>query len=452
MESEAVIMWERASAGARDALSLLAWSDTGWRWSSLAEALDWSETERIRVQGEIRRLGLSRGDYERGELQERIPDWLVHAALRRSSANHFGGERIEAIAARLEGSGDLHRGDLALARDLFARGIFLPGYLGDALGSRLAEGRYEDVLGFWKEFKDRPEARKPEFLFVWEAGRRAAHRLGRFPEEVEILRRLLGSESPPEVEIDRRRMLADALFAVGDWQGAVAECEALSASAEATERERVRAELQKAEFLWEVGRFPEATGAYETCRHGPESDEPLLLKYLVGRARLAAQVGDIKAMATFLEEAERRLGPETLESDPYYFYARAGLEFQRGNPEAAAPFTHRAVALAEKASRWQDSVRFSTRASVVAYDNGKILEAHRGTTQALSTALATKSDRTAAMVMLFLGFYEVQLGRFGAAHRRMEFVLKEAERLEDRGLASSSVAACHFLASNAGTT
>jgi tetratricopeptide (TPR) repeat protein len=139
-----------------------------------------------------------------------------------------------------------------------------------------------------------------------------------------------------------------------------------------------------------------------------------------------------------------------LDSDPYYFYARAGLEFQRGKPEAAAPFTHRAVALAEEASRWQDFVRFSTRASVVAYDNGKILDAHRGTTQALSTALAMKSDRTAAMVMLFLGFYEVQLGRFGAAHRRMEFVLREAQRLEDRGLEFECWRLGHFLASYAG--
>jgi tetratricopeptide (TPR) repeat protein len=450
VESEAALMWEDASPEARQALALLAWSDTGWRWSSLAEALGWGPEERARVQAEIGRLNLTRGDYERGVLQETIPDWLVHAALRRSSASHFDRGQLDAIVNRLERSADLHGGDLGLARIILTRGPLMRRYLEHAIESRLAEGRYEDVLGFWREFKERSDAREPGIAFVWEGGRRAAQRLGRFPEEVEILRHLLSLPGTPQVEIERRKMLADALFAVGDWQGAVAECEALAVLPEAPERDRVWAALQKAEFLWQVGEFDKATSAYEAYREKPGTDEALVLKFLVGRARLAAQVGDIKGMGAYLEEAESRLDSATLMNDPYYAHARAGLEFQKGMPETAAPFTRRAVMLAEQEARWQDFVRFLTRASVVAYDNGKILEAHRGTTQALSTALAMKSDRTAAMVMLFLGFYEVQLGRFGAAHRRMEFVLGEAGRLEDRGLESEGWRLAHFLASYAG--
>jgi len=52
--------------------------------------------------------------------------------------------------------------------------------------------------------------------------------------------------------------------------------------------------------------------------------------------------------------------------------------------------------------------------------------------------------------MLFLGFYEVQLGQFGPARRRAESVLRESKRLNDQGLKYQAFRLAHFLASYSG--
>ncbi len=421
--------WSRATEPVRDALSVLSMSDAGWRWTSLRRVFGWSEGITAATQRDLERLHLTVRDYTRGQAQEAMTDWLVRAAVREPGRKHFQGDRLARLTEALEGDADLHRGDLGLVVAALDQGLLPALYLERSLPAALRRGQYEAVLALWKRLQEPPWDGIPERL--WGAALRSAQRLGRFADEVAILRHGLSRPVTVAEEVTHRRQLAAALFALGDWAGAVGECEAIEGLPGVPEVERVRAVLQRAEFLWQAGRFDEADAVYAEVEPSLGADPGLLLQFHVGRARLAGQRGDTAAMGENLRWAEKQVSSQIRDQDLLYLNASVGYAIEVGRQHDAVGIATRALELAERDGRWKEFVMLAARASAVTYELGSAVEAHRDASRALATAVALRSRKMIAMTSLFLGFYEVRLGQIGTALRRAKQAIELAKSLQD---------------------
>jgi tetratricopeptide (TPR) repeat protein len=146
----------------------------------------------------------------------------------------------------------------------------------------------------------------------------AAQRAGKYEEEVRILRRLLRT-SVGAAAIEERKMLAQALGHLGDWQGALEQCSWILSDGQAMSAARTWAALQRAETLWQAGRFADADEAYEAIeptyrRHG----SGVARFAVVARASQYGQRGDMAGVKRYLDLAEAKVGPEQCRQDPMY--------------------------------------------------------------------------------------------------------------------------------------
>jgi tetratricopeptide (TPR) repeat protein len=431
MSAEVVKTWSHAGGAARDVLALLAWSERGWRWASLGRALGMEGATLREVQQEMETLGLSQRDHERGELQERMADRLVRSALVEVGEGQLSDACLADICRYLETDADAHPGDLALAGAMVRHGRLPMRYLADALSAAIGDGRFEAVIGFWARAAEDGNLDAAHHRFVWDAALRAVQRLGRFPEEVRILEDLLEALPDAAEAVEWRKMLATSRFAVGDWQRAVSECDALVALTENSASDRMWARLQKAEFLWQTGHFEEADEVYGTLDPEKLPSKELLLRYFVGRARESAQQLDHGNARVLLTEAETALGSEICQQDLLFLHASAGVMLETGEQLVGVGVASKAVQLAESTHAWDQYAKVASRAGALAFESGRVRYAHRLGTRALSVAVVLGSERMAALAGSFLGSYEVILGSPGSALSRRDFLLHIGRELDD---------------------
>ncbi len=450
MSAEVVRIWSHASGSARDALSLLAWSERGWRWVSLGRALGMAGAPLLEVERELETLGLSQRDYERGELQERMADRMVQSALMDVAEGHLSDACLADVCRCLEADPGVHPGDLALAGEMVRHGRLPVRYLEDALSAAIGAGRFEAVIGFWARVVEEGNLDAAHHRFVWEVALRAVQRLGRFPEEVRVLEDLLKAMPDAAEAVEWRKMLATARFAVGDWQRAVSECDELIALTGISASDRIWARLQKAEFLWQTGHFEEADEVYGTLDPGNLPSKELLLRYFVGRARAAGQQRLLAEMQHYLAAAQRALGEELCAREPLFLHAIAGVMQNTGEQVLGESIATRAAGLAAEAGRWKDYVMIASRAGSLAMEAGKVRQAHRTGTRAISVAMALGSDRMADLAENAVAFYEVNLGHLGPVLRRQARLLERGRRSEDHVLLTQCYRLGMFLGCRAG--
>jgi hypothetical protein len=237
---------------------------------------------------------------------------------------------------------------------------------------------------------------------------------------------------------------------VGDWQRAVSECDALVALKENSASDRMWARLQKAEFLWQTGHFEEADEVYGTLDPEKLPSKELLLRYFVGRARMVGQQKRITDMQQLLEGARIAVGEELCDREPLFLHARAGVMQDTGEQALGESIATHAADLAAQSGRWKDYVMIASRAGALALEAGKVRQAHRTGTRAISVATALGSDRMAAMAEIAVAFYEVPLGRLGSSMRRRRALLTRGEVVGDDALVTQCSRLGMYLGCRAG--
>jgi serine/threonine protein kinase len=456
--SEMGRLWTRMALMGRAALSLLADSDLGWAPAEMAGALGGSEDDVGTQLNELVRLGLLRRSFEAGTEQDTIADPLTREAVLEHPEHAY-----DAMSVRKALELGSHTEDLGLARRLFENGNTLPRYTVIALEKALREGRYEQVLAFADLAAGRDEAFGKWTNEVWSLFLRAAQRAGKYETQVRILRDLIrattrpgASDLPPSREqeaeaVIHRKALAQALTNLGDWKQAVEECQAIESSVEAGERDRLWAKLQRAETLWQAGRFADADGTYaevESLLSDSMAEE--WLRFAVGRARQHGQRGDMAGVKKYLELARRKAGKERCETDSLYLHTYAGLSIQVMGFTAAKGLAEKARHVASERADWVSYVMSSLRSAAISYGLGNMWDASRQGRDALATSAMLTSEMIWGRSIAFLAYPEIQLANLGSALRKASTYKDLATRIEDRNLLAQASRLIAFLGSQGG--
>ena len=427
IQAEVGDAWGKASETVRDALVILSWSGLGWAADGLAEFLG---AEHRDLTAGLDQSHLIRRTYEADRSLIHLSEWMTREAVVEKAAEHFSGARLKELGGHLDGS-KIHPGDLDLAGALVGLGVFESDYVLESLDRALSDGRYEGVLGFGEVF-DSTEIKSRGVL---ERILRAAQRLGKFPKEVATLEGLLKLPLETGQEIGYRKMLAKALASLGKWQEAVEQCQQIESAEGVSEKDRIWARLQRAETLWQAGRFAEADDIYGEVEGVLTSEmKEEWLRYAVGRARQAGQRGDMGGVEQYLGNAENAVGRSFCEKDVLYLHTLGGLEIQQSKFEDAHPLMKTARLQAQSKNDWATYIMVSDRASNVAECLGNLREATRIGKEALATATALGSERIVARVSNSLTFNEMLLGNLGGALRRVEEYLQAASKFDDHDM------------------
>ncbi len=421
-------LWERVSDRGREVLALLAWSEKGWRWSSLRAALGGRGEVPEPVREALATASLIAQDYGRGELQVRIADQAVRPLLLPLAPEALTAERTAEVAAILAGDPDVHPGDLGLAGSAARRGVAMPEYTARALESAVGAGEYESVLRYWNLLRELdPEAPAP----VWRAAATAARMLGRFKEEVAALRGLIAAGPDEQDVFERRLQLVDALVAAGETEEAARVAIALSEESAASERVRLMTRLKHAEMLWQNGKYDEGQAIYEDMRREVPAVPDVEIQYWISRARYSGQTRNPAKMRECLEAAEKA-GGEGCERFPLYFHAKAGLLLELDELEGVSRLAARAMKLAEEQGLWNEYVMIALRTAGVQHHLGSAREAGRISSGALATAVGLRNKRMIGMASLFAATGDLVLGRIGPALRRLLYQEREATAAGDQ--------------------
>ena len=454
--SEMGRLWARITPLGRALLSLLADSDQGWAPDDMAGAMNGSEDE-VRTQlNELGRLGLIRRSFEAGMELESIADALTREAVL-GHAEH--GYALAAVGEALQRGS--HPEDLGLARRLFENGHAEPRYTVVALERALREGRYEQVLDFSEKASHETEAFGEWRNEVWSLFLRAARRAGKYETQVRLLRDLIQGairpgDSPPSREgeaeaVIHRKALAQALTNLGDWKQAVEECHAIEASTEAGEKDQLWAKLQRAETLWQAGRFADADATYaEVERSLSDSMAEEWLRFAVGRARQHGQRGDMAGVKTYLELAEQKAGKDICEKNAMYLNTLGGWLIEKSELDSARPVLQQAAKTATEEGNWAAYVMIASREASLTYDYGDMKTAAKIGREGVATAEALLSDRILSFTNSFLAYPETHLGNVGSAWRRSKRVLDLAQNLGDKNIEVLAFRLRAFIASAVG--
>ncbi len=419
---EAGTDWQRWDALTRRILFVLAVSSHGLGVDELTACVDAPESEVSARLAEVDRFYVV---VDQGGLwpRYRVPDPLVADALRQvadasTRAAAAGGVGAAAREARVPA-------DLGLLDHLIDAGEVDRDYVVRTLTAGIHQGQPEAVIALVRSLValETPVGNRLELLGL---GLEAAEALREFSVQLEFLRAMLGSDGiEAETAGALRRKLIKVLEAVGRWEDAVREANELGETAEG--ETRVWAKLEAAEALWQSGEFDKADAAYgEVEGEAIRADSSLTLKYYVGRSRESGQRGHFESMGAILEEAREKLGVSVCESDPLYLHGTAGYMLETGRNADAYRASSRARHLAEQRAAWTDYAMISTRSAAAINNLGNFRESVDVASEALRIAVANKSDRHVHMVSLFLASFEIGLGLFGNARRRLEYVLSQA--------------------------
>jgi tetratricopeptide (TPR) repeat protein len=428
---------------------LLAWSDEGWALEELGAILGWEPGMSEEVMAEVGSLRVTRRSFERGKPTDRLTDEMTRAALLHRSGGTIPERSLDRIARLLDAESP-HEGDLGLARRLFHSGRALPRYLLRSLDESLAAGRYGEMLEFGRELEESAAEGDASLREPWLRILRAAQRAGKYEDEVRILRRLILISGGGAV-VEERKMLAQALAHLGDWQGALEQCSWILEDGGATEADRVWATLQRAETLWQAGRFADADDAYEAIEPGLAATMAAeWLRFAVGRARQHGQRGDMAGVKRYLDLAEAKVGRERCRQDSMYLNTLGGLLIERAELESARPLLSRASEIAERERDWEAYIMISSRAGSLIYDLGDMREAARIGRKGLTAAEALASARMLGFTSSYQGYPETHLGKVGSAWRRAQRVLDLSKSLSDVNLEILGHRLRVFVASNVG--
>jgi tetratricopeptide (TPR) repeat protein len=449
IEEEMERLWERASSPAREALVLLSWSDAGWALEDAGMVLGWAPGVVEVVMAEIDTFRVTRRTFERGKPLDRLTDEMTRGALLRRSQGIIPEPSLDGIARMLDMKSP-HEGDLGLARRLLQTGRALPRYLLRSLDEALAAGRYAEMLEFGRELETLAAGGEASLKELWLRILQAAQHAGKYEEEVRTLRRLLLT-SEGAAAIEERKMLAQALGHLGDWHGALEQCSGILNDGQAKSSDRTWAALQRAETLWQAGRFADADLAYEAIE--PELTAAMAaewLRFAVGRARQYGQRGDMAGVKRYLDLAVAKVGNERCRQDPMYLNTLGGLLIEKAELEDARPILGRASEIAERERDWKAYIMILSRAGSLIYDLGEMREAERIGRKAITTAEALASARMLGFTSSYLGYPETHLGRVGSAWRRAQRVLDLSQSLSDVNLEILGHRLRVFIASNVG--
>jgi len=441
-------LWARMSPLGRAALSLAAESDLAWAPDELADALGNSEDDVRSALNELVRLALMRRSFEAGVELDGIADALTREAILLRPEPAYDRARV---GVELEERAR-HAGDLGLARRFFEHGNPMPRYTVESLEKALREGRYEEVLELADKAAPSDEAFGPRTREVWSLFLRGAERAGKYETQVRLLRDLIRWDiaSGAGSVMLHRKSLAQALTNLGDWKQAVEECRAIETSPEAGERERLWAKLQRAETLWQAGRFAEADATYlEVEKLLSDSMRDEWLRFAVGRARQHGQRGDMAGVKKFLELARARAGEEC-ETDSLYLHTYAGLSIQEEGLAAAKDLAEKARHVASERSDWVSYVMTSLRSATISYGLGNMWDASRQGRDALATSATLTSEMVWGRSIAFLAYPETQLANLGSALRKATMYQELAVRNEDRTLLAQASRLVAFLGSQGG--
>ena len=442
-------LWARMSPLGRAALSLAAESDLGWAPADLADALGNSEDDVRSELNELVRLALMRRSFEAGIELDGIADALTREAILLRPEPAY--DRVR-VGVALEERGR-HSGDLGLARRFFEHGNPMPRYTVAALEKALRDGRYEEVLELADKAAPADEAFGPRTREVWALFLRAAERAGKYETQVRLWRDLIRWDiaSGAGSVMLHRKALAQALTNLGDWKQAVEECRAIETSPEVGERERLWAKLQRAETLWQAGRFGEADATYlEVEKLLSDSMRDEWLRFAVGRARQHGQRGDMAGVKKFLELAELKGGKELCENDPLYLHTLGGWLIEKSELDAARPVLQRAANRATDEGNWAAYIMIASREASLTYDYGDMKSAAKIGREGVATAEALLSNRILSFTNSFLAYPETHMGNVGSAWRRSQRVLDLAHSLGDRNIEVLGFRLRAFIASGVG--
>jgi tetratricopeptide (TPR) repeat protein len=356
---------------------------------------------------------------------------------------------LRVIFQRLE-SETFHRGDLGLARAMAERGHMPIKYLVDALETALKDGRYEDV---WKVRSDISSATidRDSFILVHEKFLRAAQHLGKHRKEIAVLQDLLKETPTESAQIGYRKILAKALASLGKWEESLVECKRIEQSNASSEGDILWSLLQKAETLWQAGRFHEADSVYESVEQELRSERSEeWLRYSVGRARQSGQRGDMDGVARFLQSAEDVVGAPVCARDPLFLNTLGGMKVELAEYREAASILDMALRRAVEMNEWDVYVMVSHRACSVEYGLGRMWEAARIGRDGVATSVALGSDRISVMISSMVAYPEAILGRIGPSFRCAETMMRTAMHLKDQNLLVQAHRLRAFVAAYAG--
>jgi len=417
--------WNDLSSFARDGLTVLAHSREGWRVSELAGLLGWDGAQAAEVALEMERSRLTRRSFDSDAPREHVTDWMTKEAIRGLEAPF---PDCAAVDAYPDGEADLPP-DLEFGTHLVRLGRWPEGYLRAALAAALEAARYQDVLRFREVAEERGAAIPIPVLDLF---LRAAHGLGKYPEQEAILNRMLERVESPADAVAYRKQLGQVLVGLRRWQASVDQFQLIEESPDASEADRMCAGLQRAGSLWQGGRFEDADTVYRSLQERLQPDmREEWLRFAVGRAREFGQRGNMMKVQEYLDLAREKAGEEMCEGDALYLNTLGGLLMEQGDPLSAKPVMESALSRARASRSWDSLVMITSRAGSQSYNMGEMWEATKVATEGISTAMALGSQQLAIRSSLFVGYVEVQLGNLGSPYRRGKQAIWYAREAHD---------------------
>jgi tetratricopeptide (TPR) repeat protein len=430
IEEELRWMWENLSKETQEAIALLSWSDSEWKFEELANTLGWNHALVSTTAASLRDSYVLDFRFEVSVEVIRISDWVTKECLSRISLSQVSRSRLRSIVTNIQRLG-LHVDDLGLATSILQGGELPLAMLLSAVPVAIQEGRYEQILDLRRSLIPfKLEANPKESL--WRQFSSAAHRLGNLPLEITLLEELIPWSREADARMKLELQRAEALASLGDWEGSVSVCEVIERTA--TDRYlKVRACLQRAEALWQSGNHDGATKAYEEtkARLLPEMREEWL-RYTIGRARQYGQIGRMKDVAAFLEEARRGVGESSCNANPLFLHTLGGLQLQTAEYRGARATLIKAMEIARSNENWKEFLMISMRAGSVESGLGNPRRAAELGREGLSISQALGSETITARVLASLAHAEMYLGKLGSAVRHSHQYLDTAVRKKDK--------------------
>lgn len=407
VESDTLLALSNMREESRLALSVLSASGEPWAEDQLVNLLEIEKALWSEIVSELRNSLLVESVYSRGEEGLTVPDWLVRDVMTNRFAEEVSQESAQSILDRLQTRG--RSSEISLLIACLSTGAFRNDLVLGVLRDGLQEGQYESVVKLYKAAEDSDGF---DVAAGAEIALRAAERLGKFQDQVYLLRKIAERDG----ENITRVRLSKALFDAGLTSEAI---QIAKLGTEDQGKPSANGLFNLGNLAWQTGDYELSDEVFETLQE-LGLDELLELDLMVSRARSMAARGKMSSAEAILGSIKNELASSHVQ----YLRTKAGLLQAQGQVAEARDLVSSAMQISEDSHSWQNFLEASLRRASSEMALGNMRLASRVSSEIESTAIALGSDRMQAFANHYIalslnsiGHVEDSLLRAKQVHR-----------------------------------